>query len=132
MKNIIAFTIVLFSTLNVFAQGNEEVKVDISFNDIAQIVSSEFPEAYKDFMEISFIRQGKTASPGTASFLIPTAKLSKINSNEIIRRIKTIIIKMGDMPACPTFHLDKPTQYSWSKWKDKNVTKLYVDFNIGC
>ena len=39
---------------------------------------------------------------------------------------------MGDVPACPTYRVGEAKEYSWSKWTDKNVTKLYIDFNIGC
>ena len=98
MKNIIILSLLLFATISLSAQEyghetwkfDEEITMNQNFKDISQIISSEFPEAYKDFMEISFIRVGTSTDVGTASFLIPTIKLKNINSAEMTKRIKNM------------------------------------------
>jgi len=103
-----------------------------SFIDVSQIVLSEFPEAYEDLMNVSFIRIDERISPVTAEFLIPTIALNEIDSLEIRRRIGRILTKMGDPPSCEKFRIGEATTYSWAQWEDKNVTVLYIDFLIGC
>lgn len=140
MKRLIvsALFISLFFNLNAQEtepadwQFDEELTMNWSFKDLSQIILSEFPEAYPDLMEISFIREDTGAYPGTASFLIPTAKLKQIEAAQIKQRIKNIILKMGDIGACSEYRIGEPSTYSWTKWPDKNVSKVYIDFNIGC
>ena len=140
MKRLIVSALFISLFLNLQAQEtesanwrfDEELTMNWSFKDLSQIILSEFPEAYPDLMEISFIRSDTEAYPGTASFLIPTAKLKQIEAAQIKQRIKNIILKMGDIGACSEYRIGEPSTYSWTKWPDKNVSKVYIDFNIGC
>ena len=140
MKKLIVLAFFSLLFLKLFAQENElkewqfdeELNMNWSYKDLSQIIQSEFPEAYLEFMEISFIRLSKQIDPGTASFLIPTIKLKEITAEEFQKRIDNILLKMGNIAACPDYRVGESSRYSWTKWADKNVTKFYINFNIGC
>ncbi len=104
------------------------------YEELAKIISSEFPEAYVDFMEISFSQVNNSISPETASFLIPTAKMNKLKASELEKRLDNIIKKMGSSAegACKSYKIGTKETYSWTQWDDKNVTKFYIEFNLGC
>ena len=103
-----------------------------SFNEINQIILSEFPEAYEDFLDITFQKVNDRIEPVKATFLIPTAKMTTIDSSLLQERLERIMLKMGGSADCKSFEISEPKVYSWSKWKDKRVTKIYLDIHRGC
>ena len=67
-----------------------------------------------------------------SEFVRAASKLKQIEAAQIKQRIKNIILKMGIVGACSEYRIGEPSTYSWTKWPDKNVSKVYIDFNIGC
>lgn len=147
MKNMkqITCTLLLISFFSCSSNRSlTEVKSDIkksnaltqnwNYEELATIILTEFPEAYSDFMEISFERTNSTVNPKTATFLIPSAKMTKLNAAIFEKRLDAVLTKMGSHAegSCRAYRIGEKKAYAWSQWKDKNVTIFYIDFNLGC
>ena len=129
---IILFVLIDFSCQSLKGTASESKQI-WSFNELSSFITEEFPEAYKDFTKISFERSEDKVYPVEATFLIPTKYFNGSLNIEILRqRTNNILHKMGDPAACQEVLIGKSSQYSWSKWKDKVVTKVTIKFNIGC
>ena len=103
-----------------------------TFSQLYQIVLSEFPEAYDNFVDITF-SGGPTVTPETISFLIPTVKLSEIDSVELQYRFDRVSLKMsGFKGGCAYYEIGESKTYDWDEWEDKTVTKIYYHFMFAC
>jgi len=147
MKNIKKITCILFlislfscssnrpvTEVNSNTKKTSTITQNWNYEELATIILSEFPEAYSDFMEISFERTNSTINPKTATFLIPSAKMTKLNAAIFEKRLDAVLKKMGSHAegSCRAYRIGEKKAFAWSQWKDKNVTIFYIDFNLGC
>lgn len=126
----------------IFSCGNVDEVVDSnenerpwSFEEIERFVLEEFPEAYKQFLEISYYRSSGKVYPRNVTFLIPTRYFSegKLTQKICDDRTSKVIKKIGGEPGnCESFTIGDSYEYVWHKWDDKTVTKVIIDFAIGC
>lgn len=117
-----------------FGQDEKEPEQLISFEAINAGILRIFPEAYEDFMTISFIRRNEFIFPEAASFMIPDQyfKKKKLNQKELEKRAALLMDQLELSPACQTISFGEPEEYAWQEWDDKTVRKVTLSFGIGC
>ena len=104
-----------------------------SFVELSNLITEEFPESYEDFTQISFEKTDNKIYPVEATFLIPTRYFNNgLDIETLTQRTKNLLHKMGDPGSCYEVFIGESSQYSWTKWNDKAVTKVIIKFNIGC
>jgi hypothetical protein len=104
-----------------------------TFSHLYQVVMSEWPEAYEEFVDITFEHGVDRIDPEKISFLVPTAKLAQIDSVEIENRFDRVTLKMKDSKrGCEHYEIGESTTYSWQAWDDKVVTKITFYFMFLC
>ena len=106
-----------------------------AFEEIERFIHEEFPEAYNEFVEIRYYRQVERVIPRDATFLIPTRYFTegKLTQEICNKRMGNVIKKMGGEPGyCESITIGESKDYAWHSWEDKTVTKLTIDFAIGC
>lgn len=110
----------------------EELSSYWTYSMLFQVVMSEFPEAYEDFVEISYEKVEDRVNPDVMSFVIPTKKLEEIDSSDIEMRFERVALKMNDFVGCQWYEIGESETYSWHAWDDKQVTRIYYHFMFGC
>ncbi len=105
-----------------------------TFENIALIIHDEFPEAYDNFINISFSRVEMSITPEKASFLIPTKYFEKKLTQEVCKeRTDNVVEKMtGFRDGCQEVEIGESQKYAWHSWEDKVVNKVTIYFAIGC
>ena len=104
-----------------------------SFIQLNNILLSEFPEAYEDFVNISFERVNESIYPVEATFLIRAKYFEKkLNDKVLKQRGGNVLHKMGDPASCWEISVGETEEYAWSEWEDKTVRKVTLKFYIGC
>ena len=133
MKKIVFIIVIV--VLGVSCQSLKVTNSNQTWNfiELSNLITEEFPEAYEDFTQISFERIEDKIYPVEATFLIPTKYFENTLNIEILKhRTNNLLHKMGDPGSCHEVFIGETSNYSWSKWKDKAVTKVIIKFNIGC
>ena len=117
----LVFSLLMFScgtTKDVNLDDETIHNPDWTFEVIAAIIHQEFPEAYDNFINISYSRVEMSVTPEKASFLIPTKYFeNKLN---------------GYREGCHEVEIGESKEYAWHSWEDKVVTKVTIYFAIGC
>jgi hypothetical protein len=104
-----------------------------SFDELAELIKDEFPESKKTFLTISFTRTGNRVDPVEAEFLIPSRFFEDSLDLELFqKRLVNVKNKMEGWSGCEEITIGDSKEYAWSKWKDKVVTKVTLEFRIGC
>jgi hypothetical protein len=138
MNRIYAFLIliplsVLLGSYTPDTKIDQEPKMPWSFKQLNNIILSEFPEAYEDFINITFERIDEYINPVSATFLIRDSYFeNKLNDDILKARAANVLKKMGDPPSCWVIHVSEPEEYGWSEWDEKTVRKVTLEFLIGC
>lgn len=131
----LSFIFLLFSCGNVDeAVNSQDDDQPWSFEQIESFILEEFPEAYKQFLSISYSRSEDTVYPEEANFLIPSKYFDqgKLSQEICLQRTENIIQKMGSPATCEMVEIGKSKEYAWHAWEDKVVTKVTIKFYIGC
>ena len=105
-----------------------------TFDDIQTIILEEFPEAYPEFLNISFSHLKGRITPEKAYFYIPTAyfSMNKLNQDIVNKRTDKVLLAMGDPGSCHEAEIGDSYEFAWHSWEDKTVTKVTIYFAIGC
>ena len=105
-----------------------------SFDEISEIILEKFPEAYPEFLNISFSQLSGRVTPEVAFFYIPTSyfSLGKLNEEIVNKRTDQVLIAMGDPGSCHEAEIGDSYEFAWHSWEDKVVTKVTIRFYIGC
>lgn len=133
----ILFALLLLScgnTKDVSLEVETNKNPDWTFENIALIIQEEFPEAYDNFITISFSRVEMNITPEKASFLIPSRYFEKKLTQEVCKeRTDNVLEKMtGYRDGCHEVEIGVSQEYAWHSWEDKVVTKVIIYFAIGC
>lgn len=130
----VVLILVLFSCGNVDETLKTEDKEPWGFEQIEGFILEEFPEAYRQFLTITYTRSEEKVYPEEANFLIPTKYFDQgiLNQEICLKRTENVIHKMGDPATCEMVEIGKSTEYAWLGWDDKIVTKVTIKFYIGC
>lgn len=122
------------ATRDVNLDQESQKNPDWSFENIALIIHEEFPEAYDNFITITFSRVEMRITPEKASFLIPSRYFEKDLNQEVCKeRTDNVLEKMtGYRDGCHEVEIGESQQYAWHSWEDKVVTKVTIYFAIGC
>jgi hypothetical protein len=132
MRFLILFA-ALFSLTNVLGQDEKEPEQIISFEVVNAGILRVFPEAYEDFVTISFVRQNELILPESATFLIADKHFKKgLNQKELEKRAQLLLDQLELSPACQSISFGDVQEYSWQEWPDKKVRKVTLHFGIGC
>lgn len=131
LKSQIGFMI-LFQVLSLHAQ-EEEPEQPVSFTTVSEAILRVFPEAYIDFLTISFMQLSDVIYPHQAEFLVPDKYFKKKINQKILDERAAILLEQLELaPACQSISAGEPQDYSWSAWEDKKVRKVSLIFGIGC
>lgn len=123
----------LFFLTNSFCQEETESENPITFEVIEAGILRVFPEAYQQFLTVSFIRTTNFILPETASFLVPDKYFKKkLDQKELDKRAELLLEQLELLPACFSISFGEAEEYSWAAWEDKKVRKVTLTFGIGC
>ncbi len=130
----ITFIFFLFSCGNIDKTVKNQDEKPWGFEQLEGFILEEFPEAYRQFLTITYTRSEETVYPEEANFLVPTKYFDQgqLNQEICLKRTQNIIQKMGDPGTCEMVEIGKSTEYAWLGWEDKIVTKVTIKFYIGC
>ena len=126
---IVSFT---FLT-NTFCQDETEPEESLPFAVIESTILRVFPEAYKEFLSVTYSRLGEFIVPENATFLIPDKYFKKnLNQKELDKRAELVLEQLELLPACFSISYGEVLEYAWHSWEDKKVRKVTLVFGIGC
>ncbi len=130
---VVFFMVTMLSSSTTVNNRYQDPEMMWTFEVLNNIILSEFPEAYEDFVNISFERIDEQIYPVTATFLIRAKYFDKKLNEEILKaRAGNILHKMGDPASCWEISVGEMEEYAWHEWEDKKVKKVTLHFYIGC
>ncbi len=99
-----------------------------------------FPEAYSQFMTVSYERQdagtGRVPEiwPKDASFLVPAKAFDATVKDDLDARTSDLIARVlrPDDAHCETVDVGDVQDFGWMAWSDKRVRKITITFNVAC
>ncbi len=95
-----------------------------------------FPEAYTQFMQVSFEFQDLGEIwPATAHFFIPARYFPEPLSDALLQQRAEELVARTTYPgmaACPAVELDPTSTAAWLDWEDKQVRRVTIRFMVGC
>ena len=102
------------STKDVIVAEETDQNPNWTFENIASIILEEFPEAYENFLNISFSQVDKRITPEKASFLIPTRFFEKKLTQEVCKeRTDNVLEKMtGYREGCHEVEIGESKEYA--------------------
>ncbi len=108
--------------------------------EMTSAIRAVFPEAYSQFMTVSYERQdagtGRVPEiwPKDASFLVPASAYSNTIEAELDGRVADVIARVlrpGDA-HCESVQVGDVEEYGWMAWPDKTVRKITITFGVAC
>ncbi|MCH2231813.1 MAG: hypothetical protein MK105_15875, partial [Crocinitomicaceae bacterium] len=114
--------------------ADRDERMPWTFDEISGIILETFPEAYPEFLNISFSQLTGRVTPEVAYFYIPTVYFSngKLNQETVNKRTDQVLVAMGDPGSCHEAKIGDSYEFAWHSWEDKVVTKVTIRFYIGC
>lgn len=108
--------------------------------EMTEAIRAVFPEAYSQFMTVSYERQDAGAGrvpeiwPKTTTFLVPAAAYDATVAAAIEARVTELVVTVlrpGDA-HCEGFEVGEPEDYAWMAWPDKRVREITIHFGVAC
>ena len=93
---------------------------------------SEWPEAYEEFVELSYTKVEDDVSPEMMSFLVLTIKLAEIDSVEIQNRFDRVTLKIRETISYQHYEIGESQTYAWAARDNKEVTRVSFYFMFSC
>ena len=108
--------------------------------EMTEAIRAVFPEAYSQFMSVSYERQDAGTGrepeiwPKDASFLVPAKAFEATIKDDLDARTADLIARVlrpGDA-HCETVEVGEVEEYGWMAWPDKRVREITITFNVAC
>jgi len=104
--------------------------------DVMKAVRQVFPEAYTQFMQVTYEWQDVGEIwPVEASFYIPARFFPTPLSDQALHQRLTVLVTQvtrENDAHCERLDVAEPETRSWLGWPDKTVRKVTIQFKIGC
>lgn len=109
---------------------------DWSAEEIGEETLRYFPEAYRQFLMVSFELQEQHDNPVIPSgveFLVPARHFEETLTDEVIRRrADELASELAGFAGCTIVETGETREYAWHSWPDRVVRKISILFNFYC
>lgn len=118
--------------LDEFSKSMKNGTHGFAADSVLMVVYDVFPEAYKEFAEVTYRNEGFNSFPVSVSFLVTEKIVNKKFTDEELEKRSAEIMKRFQLNGCHGINKGEASNYAFSAWKDKRVVRLKFFFGIGC